>query len=136
MPQEADDRNSSVISPPHCEIDKALSGEEEGECKDWGEVRYRGALLCEAHATLLKLQTRAQAVLGSVFRMDEWMEVNGSRNGSASADEEFVGRIRCERDEAVAALRPMRGQIRSARKALSGKALSGKARSLARPAGR
>jgi hypothetical protein len=43
----------------------------------------------------------------------------GDRNGSVSADEEFVGRIRYERDEAVGALRPMREQIRSARKALS-----------------
>jgi hypothetical protein len=54
-------------------------------------------------------------VLESVFRMDEWME----GNGSASADEEFVGRIRYERDEAVGALRLIRGQLRSARKALS-----------------
>jgi hypothetical protein len=126
MTRVADDRNSSVISPPHCEIDKALSGEEV-ECQRKGEVRYRGALLCEAHATLLKLQDRARTVLGSVFRMDEWLETNASRNGSVSADEEFVGRIRYERDEAVGALRPMRGQIQSARKALSGKALSGKA---------
>ena len=80
-----------------------------------GEVRYREVLLCEAHATLLKWQDRAKAVLGSVFRMDEWME----GNGSASADEEFVGRIRYERDEAVGALRLMRRQLRSARKALS-----------------
>ena len=117
MPREADD--DTVISRPKCEIDKALSGGEEGECHNPGEVRYRGALLCEAHATLLKLQDRAQAVLGSVFRMDEWMEGNASRNGSVSVDEEFVGRIQHERDEAVAALRPMRGQLRSARKALS-----------------
>src|SRR5215213_8209180 len=117
MPREADD--NSAISQPNCEIAKALSGGEEGECHNPGEVRYRGALLCEAHATLLKLEDRAQAVLGSVFRMDEWMEANASGNGSASADEEFVGRIQHERDEAAAALRPIREQIRSARKALS-----------------
>ena len=116
MPREADDDNT-VISQPNCEIDRALSGE--GECQDSGEVRYRGALLCKAHAALLKLHDRAEAVLDSIFRMDEWMEGNGSRNGSASADEEFVGRIRYERAEAVAALRPMHEQIRSARKALS-----------------
>jgi hypothetical protein len=111
-----DDEGNSVISQPNnCQIEKALSGEEEGECHNPGEVRYREVLLCEAHATLLKLQDRAQAVLGSVFRMDEWME----GNGSASADGEFVGRIRYERDEAVGALRLMRGQLRSARKALS-----------------
>ena len=126
MPREADDGNSSsgVTSQPNeCEIAKTLSGEE-GECHNPGEVLYREALLCEAHATLLKLQDRTEAVLGSVFRMDEWLERNARRNGSASADEEFVGRIRYERDEAVRALRPMRGQIRSARKALSGKARS------------
>jgi hypothetical protein len=120
MTRVADD-NTVISQPNNCEIDKALSGEEEeAECQDSGEVRYRGALLCEAHATLLKLQDRAAAVLESVFRMDEWMEGNGgNRNGSASADEEFVGRIQHERDEAVGALRPMRGQLRSARKALS-----------------
>src|SRR5215211_42518 len=116
MPREADD--NTVISQPTCEIDKVLSGGER-ECQRPGEVRYRGALLCESHATLLKLEDRAQAVLESVFRMDEWMEGNASRNGSTSADDEFVGRIQHERDEAAAALRPMRGQIRSARKALS-----------------
>jgi len=118
MTRVADDEGNSVISQPNnCEIDKALSGEE-GECQNPGEVRYREVLLCEAHATLLKLQDRAAAVLGSVFRMDEWMEGNASRNGSVSVDEEFVGRIQHERDEAVGALRPMRGQLRSARKAL------------------
>ena len=120
MPREADDHDTLTTQPNPCEIDKALSGGggEEGECQRPGEVRYRGALLCEAHATLLKLQDRAQAVLDSVFRMDEWMEANASRNGSVSADEEFVGRIQHERDEAVGALRLMRGQLRSARKAL------------------
>jgi|SRR5215211_1443375 len=117
MTRVADD-NSLISQPNNCQIDKALSGEE-SECHNPGEVRYRGALLCEAHATLLTLQDRAKAVLGSVFRMDEWMEGNASRNGSVSVDEEFVGRIHHERDEAVAALRPMRGQLRSARKALS-----------------
>ena len=118
MTREADDHDTIISQPNNCEIEKALTGEEEGECHNPGEVRYRGALLCEAHATLLKLRDRAQAVLGSVFRMDEWMERNASRNGSASADEEFVGRIQHERDEAVGALRPMREQIRIARKAL------------------
>jgi hypothetical protein len=113
-----DEGNSGISQPNNCEIEKALSGEE-GECHNPGEVRYRGALLCEAHATLLKAQDRAQAVLGSVFRMDEWIEGNASRNGSASAEEEFVGRIQHERNEAVGALRLMRGQLRSARKALS-----------------
>jgi hypothetical protein len=121
MPREADDEGNTVISQPNnCQIEKALSGGGgEGECHNPGEVRYREVLLCEAHATLLKLQDRAEAVLGSVFRMDEWMEENGSLNGRASADEEFVGRIRYERDEAVGALRLMRGQLRGARKALS-----------------
>ena len=117
MPREADD--DRVISQPKCEIDKALSGGKEVECHNPGEVRYRGALLCEAHASLLELQDRAEAVLDSVFRMDEWMDENGrDPNGSMSADEEFVGRIQHERDEALGAMRLIREQIRSARKAL------------------
>jgi hypothetical protein len=117
MPREADD--NTVISQSMCEIAKVLSGGEEGECHNPGEVRYKDALLCEAHATLLKLQDRAQALLDSVFRMDEWMDGNGGdRNGSISADEEFVGRVQHERGEALGALRLIREQIRSARKAL------------------
>ena len=118
MTPEADDDNTVISQPNNCEMEKALS-EGEGECHNPGEVRYRGALLCKAHATLLKLQDRAQAVLDSVFRMDEWMDGNGGdQNGSMSADEEFVGRVQHERDKALGALRLIREQVRSARKAL------------------
>src|SRR5215211_8848559 len=119
MTRVADDDNSIISQLNICEKEKALSGGEEGECHNPGEVRYRGALLCEAHATLLKLQDRAQAVLHSVFRMDEWMDENGGdRHGSMSAEEEFVVRIQRERDEALGGLRLIREHIRSARKAL------------------
>jgi hypothetical protein len=60
------------------------------------------------------LEHQAEALLGSVFRMDEWME----ENGDSAVDDEFVGRIRREREEVVAALRLTRAQLRSARKAL------------------
>jgi len=69
-------------------------------------------LVCRPHAALLGLEDRAEAVLGSVFRMDEWLE----ENGSSGADEEYLGRIRHEREEALAALRHIRVEIRSARK--------------------
>ncbi len=102
---------NSPLSQPRCEIEKTPLVE--GECERPGEVRYKGILLvCGPHAALLQLEDRAQAVLGSVFRMDEWLE----ENGSSGADEEYLGRIRHEREEAVAALRLIRVQIRSARK--------------------
>jgi hypothetical protein len=101
---------NSPLSQPRCEIEKTPL---EGECERPGEVRYKGILLlCRPHAALLQLEDRAQAVLGSVFRMDEWLE----ENGSSGADEEYLGRIQHEREEAVAALRHIRAQIRSARK--------------------
>jgi hypothetical protein len=78
-------------------------------------VHYREILLCTPHAALLGLEARAEALQGSVFLMDEWME----ENGSTAADDEFVGRIRRERAKAVGALRLTRAQLRSARKALS-----------------
>ena len=106
-----DDVNgNSSLSQPRCEIEKTPL---EGECQRPGEVCYKGIiLLCGLHAALLQLEDRAQAVLGSVFRMDEWLE----ENGSSGADEEYLGRIRHEREEALAALRHIRVQIRSARK--------------------
>ena len=109
MRREAND-TKIVNSQRTCEVDKTISGE--GECRNLGEVLYRGALLCEPHATLLGLEDRAEAVLDSVFRMDEWLQ----ENGSSGADEEYLGRIRHEREEALAALRLIRKQIRSARK--------------------
>jgi hypothetical protein len=113
MPQELEADGNTAVSQPRCEIEKTLLAE---ECERLGEVRYKGVLLlCGLHAALLGLENRAEALLGSVFRMDEWME----ENGSVSADEEFVGRIRQERDNALDALRLTRVQIRSAREALS-----------------
>ena len=101
---------NSPLSQPRCEIEKTPL---EGECQRPGEVRYKGILLlCGPHAALLQLEDQAEAVLGSVFQMDEWLE----ENGSSGADEEYLGRIRHEREEALAALRHIRVQIRSARK--------------------
>jgi hypothetical protein len=106
--EEAD--GNSPLSQPRCEIEKTPL---EGECQRPGEVRYKGIiLLCGPHAALLQLEDRAQAVHGSVFRMDGWLK----ENGSSGADEEYLGRIRHEREEALAALRLIRVQIRSARK--------------------
>ena len=106
-----DDVNgNSPLSQPRCEIEKTPL---EGECQKPGEVRYKGILLlCGPHAALLQLEDQAEAVLGSVFHMDEWLE----ENGSSGANEEYLGRIQHEREEAVAALRLIRVQIRSARK--------------------
>jgi|SRR5829696_2946119 hypothetical protein len=105
-----DAADNSPLSQPRCEIEKTPLG---GECERPGEVRYKGMiLLCGLHAALLQLEDRAEAVLGSVFQMDEWLE----EKGSFGADEEYLGRIRHEREEAVAALRLIRVQIRSARK--------------------
>jgi hypothetical protein len=105
-----DAAGNSPLSQPRCQIEKTPL---EGECERPGEVSYKGILLlCGPHAALLELEDRAEAVLGSVFRMDEWLE----ENGSSGADEEYLGRIQHEREEAVGALRLIRGQIRSARK--------------------
>jgi|SRR5215211_4470582 len=101
---------TSPLSQPRCEIEKIRLEE---ECERPGEVRYKGMLLvCGPHAALLQLEDQAEAVLGSVFRMDEWLQ----ENGSLGADEEYLGRIRHEREEALVAHRHLRVQIRSARK--------------------
>ena len=108
--QETD--GNIAVSQSRCEIEKTFLVAD--ECERPGEVRYGGLLLCAPHAALLGLETRADALLGSVMRMDEWME----KNWGLAADKEFMGRIRHEREEALAALWLTRGQIRGAHKEL------------------
>jgi hypothetical protein len=111
MSHEQTDGNIAV-SQSRCEIEKTFLVED--ECERPGEMRYGGLLLCAPHAALLGLEVRAEALLGSVMRMDEWME----KNWGLAADEEFMGRIRHEREDALDALWLTRGQIRVAHKEL------------------
>jgi hypothetical protein len=112
MRREAAADGYTVVPQPLCELAKTILDE---VCERPGEVRYGGVLLCGPHAKLLGLEHKAEALLVSVFRMDEWME----ENGDSAVDDEFVGRIMREREDAVAALRLTRAQLRRARKALS-----------------
>ncbi len=111
MRREEADGNAAVSQPP-CEIAKTILEE---ECERPGESRYRGMLLCGPHAALLGVENRAEALLGTMFMLDKWME----ENGSSEANEEYLGRIRHQREEVVAALRLTRMQLRSARKVVS-----------------
>ena len=109
--QDSPDEHSTD-GQPRCEFGTTLLGE---VCQNPGDFRYGELLLCEPHAKLLRLEDQVEALLNTVSRMDRWMEESGS---SQAADEEFIGRVRHERDEAVTALRVMRAQIRIARKVL------------------
>ena len=109
--EEVADDNVAA-SQPRCEIAKTILEE---ECERPGEVSYRGMLLCGPHAALLGVEDQAEALLGTMFMLDKWME----ENGSSEADEEYLGRIRHQREEVVAALRLTRLQLRSARKIVS-----------------
>jgi hypothetical protein len=81
-----------------CEIAKTLV--EEGECQRLGEVQLDGSLLCAAHAEMVRLGERSEAMLGEVFKMDEWLEsVDGQ------ADELRVWRAEHHRNELVEQLR-------------------------------
>jgi hypothetical protein len=112
--EEAD--GHAAASQPHCEIEKALLEE---ECERPGEVSYREMLLCRPHAALLGVEERVEGLLGTMFMIDKWMEENGSSAADEEYLEEYLGRIRHEREEVVAALRLTRLQLRSARKVFS-----------------
>ena len=87
-----------VDHQPRCEIAKTLV--EEGECQRLGEVQLDGMLLCAAHAELLRLGERSEALLGEVFKMDEWLEsVDGQ------ADKLRIRRAEHHRNELVEQLR-------------------------------
>ncbi len=89
---------------PRCEIGKVLIVE--GECQRLGEVQLDGSLLCVAHAELLRLGECSEALLGEVFKMDEWLE-----NVDGQADELRVRRAEHHRNELVEQLRFNRTRI-------------------------
>jgi hypothetical protein len=89
---------------PRCEIGKTLTAE--GECQRLGEVQLNGSLLCVTHAELLRLGERSEALLGEVFKMDEWLE-----NVDGQADELRVRRAEHHRNELVEQLRFNRTRI-------------------------
>jgi hypothetical protein len=89
---------------PRCEMGKTLTAE--GECQRLGEVQLNGSLLCVTHAELLRLGERSEALLGEVFKMDEWLE-----NVDGQADELRVRRAEHHRNELVEQLRFNRTRI-------------------------
>ena len=89
---------------PRCEIGKVRTAE--GECRRLGEVQLDGSLLCAAHAEMVRLGERSEALLGEVFKMDRWLEsVDGE------ADELRVRRAEHHRNELVEQLRFNRTRI-------------------------
>src|ERR671910_439407 len=102
--QEEDTNEQFAEQQPRCEIGKTLIAE--GECQRLGEVQLDGSLLCVAHAELLRLGQRSEALLGEVFKMDEWLEsVDGQ------VDELRIRRAEQHRNELVEQLRFNRTQI-------------------------
>ena len=104
MAPEKDTNEQFADQQPRCVIGKTLIAE--GECQRLGEVQLDGSLLCVAHAELLRLGNLSEALLGEVFKMDEWLEsVDGQ------ADELRVRRAEHHRNELVEQLRFNRTRI-------------------------
>ena len=91
-----EDTNEQFITDqqPRCEIGKVLIAGD--ECQRPGEVQLHGSLLCVAHAELLRLGERSEALLGEVFKMDMWLE-----SADGQADELRVRRAEHHRNELV-----------------------------------
>ncbi len=109
MAQEVDNNEQFtneqfVAHQPRCEIAKTLIAE--GECQRLGEVQLDGMLLCGAHAEMVRLGERSEALLGEVFKMDEWLE-----SADGQADELRVRRAEHHRNELVEQLRFNRTRI-------------------------
>jgi hypothetical protein len=101
---EQDTNEQFTDQQPRCEIGKVLTAE--GECQRLGEVQLDGSLVCVLHAELLRVEGRSETMLGTVFKMDEWLDsVDGE------ADELHVRRIEQQRNELVEQLRLNRTRI-------------------------
>jgi hypothetical protein len=83
---------------PRCEYGKTLFLE--GECRGTGEVQSDGSLLCVPHAELSRLKAREEAMLGTVFEMDKWLDQPRNR-----ADDLHWRRVLRQRDETLEQLR-------------------------------
>ena len=104
MSPEEDTNEQFADQQPRCEIGKTLIAE--GECQRLGVVQLDGSLLCGAHAELLRLGDRSEALLGEVFKIDEWLEsVDGQ------VDELRIRRAEQYRNELVEQLRFKRTRI-------------------------
>ena len=98
MAQEVDTNEQSANYQLCCEIEKIRTAE--GKCWRLGEVQVDGRLLCVSHSKLLRMKDRSEIMLGTVFKMDQWLEsVDGE------ADELRVRRIEDQRNEIVEQLR-------------------------------
>jgi hypothetical protein len=100
----SEDTNEQFADQRRCGISKILTAE--GECRRIGEVQLDGSLLCVPHAELLRLMGRSEALLGEVFKMDEWLE-----NADGETDELRVRRAEHHRNELVEQLRFNRTRI-------------------------
>jgi len=97
-PEEDTNEQFIIDQQPRCEIGKIHTAE--GECRRLGEVHLDESLLCVAHAELLRLGDSSEALLGEVFKMDEWLDsVDGE------ADELRVRRAEHHRNDLVEQLR-------------------------------
>jgi hypothetical protein len=94
-----------VDHQPRCEIAKTLIAE--GECQRLGEVQIDGKLLCVAHAEIVRLGERSEALLSEVFKMDRWLE-----SADGQADELRVRRAEHHRNELAEQLRVNRTRIK------------------------
>ena len=104
MAQEEATYEEFADQQPRCEIAKTLI--EEGECQRLGEVQIDGKLLCAAHAEMVRLGERSEALLGEVFMMDRWLE---STDGET--DELRVRRAEHHRNDLVEHIRFNRTRI-------------------------
>jgi len=101
---EEDTNEQFAEQQPRCKIGRVRTAE--GECSRLGEVSLDGSLLCAAHAELLRLEGRSEALLGEVFKMDEWLDsVDGE------VDELRVRRAEHHRNDLVEQLRFNRVRI-------------------------
>jgi hypothetical protein len=88
------DNGRTVVLRPRCEFVNILSG---GECRNPGEDRYEGTLLCRPHAMLLGLEYRVGTLLISLSVLDNWLE----DNAGGMKDELRVQRIKHWRGEVL-----------------------------------
>jgi hypothetical protein len=105
-----DDGRTGTLRP-RCEFVNILSGE---ECRNPGEDRYEGTLLCRPHAVLFGLEYRFGTLRDSLSVLDHWLEDNAGR----VKDEVRVQRMKHWREEVMEQLASTGLQLEAVREEL------------------
>ena len=106
MPVDDNVNDRPARAYPRCEVEKTLQG---GYCESYGQVAFKGLLVCELHARLLGAQDRTDLLEGIVSSLELC-----SRSIPLRKNKDLSVLLRAQRAQATRELAQAREDLRGA----------------------